>query len=275
MKVTGGGKMTKTYDMITNSFSEHANSRTEELKQNNYKSIPAIITGVDSYEKHQCVSVEFLIRDIFNKKDATILESVQLEKVFVRLPKFGGWKFKYPVKKGNEVILHWSHKDLSKFLDGDGSSVSQSITEVGEIEDCFVELGFGTRKNHNSPSLDNLILMQDATSITITPEGNITTTTDGNVYTIAKGTHFLKSEHLTIDNSVTINKNLLVKGTTESTGIITATAGVHASTYAGLSGGAAAFAVDIGVTGTVTINGVVVNNHTHTNPEGGNVGVMK
>ncbi|CAH9012842.1 putative baseplate assembly protein [Vibrio phage 501E54-1] len=267
--------MSRTYDMITNSLTEHTNSRTEELKQNIYKSIPAMIIGVDDYEKHQCVSVEFLIRDIFNKKDATILEAVRLEKVFVRLPKFGGWKFKYPIQKGNEVVLHWSHKDLSKFLDGDGSSVSQSITEVGELEDCFVELGFGTRKNHNNPSLHNLILTQKATTITITPEGHISLTTDGDISTIAKGSHFLKSSHLTIDNSVTINENLSVGGTTTSTGVVTARSGVHASTYAGLGGGAANFAVDIGINGTVTINGVVVNTHTHTNPEGGDVGVMK
>lgn len=267
--------MNNTYDMISNSLTEHTNTRTEELKQNNYKTIPAVITGVDSYEKLQCVSVEFSIRDIFDRKNSTILESVKLEKVFVRLPKFGGWKFKYPVAKGDEVVLHWSHKDLSRFLDGDGSSVAQSITEVGEIEDCFVELGFGTRKNHNDPSLKNLILMQSATNITITPEGDISIDTEGNISTTAKGTHYLKSSHLTVDNSVTIKENLIVEGTTESTGVVTALSGVHASTYAGIEGGAASFEVDIGVNGVVTINNVVVNDHTHDNPEGGDVGAMK
>ncbi len=278
---------TKTYDMAAKSFSEHVNNRVQELKQNSYKTIPAKVISTKDYEELQCLSVEFSIRDIFNRKDASILESVRLEKVFVRLPKFGGWKFKYPVSEGDLVILYWSHRDLSTFLDGDGSSIAQPITEIGELNDCFIELGFGTRKNHNNPSLKNLILAQDATTLTITPKGDVTMVTEGNISTTASGTHFLKSSHLTIDNSVTINENLTVlgnsdtegntttQGTTESAGIVTATSGVYASTYAGLGGGAASFAVDMGINGTVTINGVEVNTHTHLDAEGRPTGIMQ
>ncbi len=278
---------TRTYDMAAKSFSEHVNNRVQELKQNSYKTIPATVISTKDYEELQCLSVEFSIRDIFNRKDASVLESVRLEKVFVRLPKFGGWKFMYPVSEGDPVVLYWSHRDLSTFLDGDGSSIAQPITEIGELNDCFIELGFGTRKNHNKPHLKNLILSQDATTLTITPAGDVTMVTEGNISTTATGTHFLKSSHLTIDNSVTINENLTVlgnsttegntttQGTTESTGIITATAGVHASTYAGLGGGAASFAVDMNINGTVTINGVEVNTHTHLDAEGRSTGIMQ
>lgn len=265
--------MTRTYDMANTSFTENVNKKVNEFREGLYIAIPATVVGVQDYETLQCLDVVPVINDIYTRKDASVLKVQTLRKVFVKLHNAGGWKFNFPVAIGDKATLHWSHKDLSKWLDGDGGNVDQSVTELAELNDCWIELGFGTRKVNNKPSLTDVVLEGPATKITVTPEGVVTAETSG--------TSYLKSSHHTIDTDVTITKNLLVegntttngnnttdgntltKGTTESTGIITATSGVYAASYAGLGGGGATFNVDMGITGTVTINGVVINTHTH------------
>ncbi|AUR89085.1 hypothetical protein NVP1121O_057 [Vibrio phage 1.121.O._10N.286.46.C4] len=240
----------KTFDLISNSFNETVSKAVRKNREDIRTQAPATVISTKDYKKHQCLSIELDIRDIYSMKDATVLQAVKLEKVFVKLPRFGGWKFRFPVAVGDKVTVHWSDKDLSQYLDGTGTTVAQDISEVGELEDCWVELGFGTRKNHNNPDLLNLEVEGKGTKLTITPEGNVTMITEGNISTTAKGTHYFKSSAMTIDNDVTITGNLTVNKTTTLVGNVAASA-------------------DMGVSGTVTINGVVVNGHTHTSPETG------
>ena len=266
--------MTRIYDMNPTSFSANTRKMLDEMRESLPLSIPAIVTKTSDYESLQCVSVEFAIKDIFPNKADAELGTVKLEKVFVKLLHAGGFKVKCPVHKGDIVTLQWSHKDLGKFLDGSGDVVSQSINEIADLEDCWVELGFGTRKNHTNPSVDNFIIEGEGTLITITPSGNITVNTDGNVRMVAKGSSYLKSSHHTIDTNTTITKNLEVKGnteikgTTDSRGAMSGHAGVFASTFAGLGGSAASFNVDMNINGTVTINGININTHTHQGVHG-------
>jgi hypothetical protein len=268
------GQNNTVYDMGGVSLKENIDKRARDFNRENlYIGIPAIVTNVDDYEDLQCVDVQILINDLYTWKNNTILTSPKIGKVFVALPSGGGFTNKMPVSVGNKVRLCWSHRDLSNFLDGDGSAVDQIASSVSELEDCWVELGFGTRRNNQSPSKDNYIIEGPNTKITITPDGVVTVDTSG--------TSYLKSSHHTIDTDVTITKNLLVQGNTTtdgnnntggvtiSQGIINGLSGVQAASYAGVGGGAATFNVDMGITGTVTINGIVVNTHTHIDSTGG------
>lgn len=272
--------MSQPLSIFDNNTKKLVSDQQFKLRQGIYTNCPARIISTKDYEKYQCVSVEFMIRDVFTERNIETLNAVRLEKVFVLLPRFAGWKFKYPIKEGNLVTLWFSHKDLSEWLDSVGESIEQDVRFTGQIEDCYCIFEGGTRKDHNNPSLNNLIIEGPNMDITFFPNGNITTNTKGSISTTSSGTHYIKASHLTIDNDTTITKNLKVKGNTdiegnlkvggntESTGIVTATSGVYASTYAGLGGGAASFAVDMGINGTVTINGVVINTHTHLDAEG-------
>lgn len=262
-----------TYDILRSSLKENLKQSAALKAMEDYKVLPAKVTSTSSYEKLQCLSVEVLIKDIYETKNKVDSETVKLEKVFVNLPRFGGWKFRCPVSVGDLVTLHWSSKDLSEFLDGTGDVVSQNFNELAGLEDCFISLEGGTRKNHNKPHLKNLEIEGPNTKLTVTPEGNITTVTSG--------TYDITASHLTIHNDTTITENLKVEGntvidgtlgvggTTTSQGTVNALSGVYASTYAGVGGGAADFAVDMGINGTVTINGVTVNGHTHVDSTGG------
>ncbi|AUR84725.1 hypothetical protein NVP1063O_058 [Vibrio phage 1.063.O._10N.261.45.C7] len=272
------GQNNTVYDLGGSSLSENIDRRARDFNRENlYIGIPAIVTSVDDYETLQCVDVQILINDLYTWKDNTILTSPKIGKVFVALPSGGGFTQKMPVSVGDKVRLCWAHRDLSNFLDGDGSAVDQIASSVSELEDCWVELGFGTRRVNQKPSKDNYIIEGPNTTITITPEGVVTVDTEGVSY--------LKSSHHTIDTDVTITKTLTVNGNTSldknldvgevttSQGMVNALSGVQAASYAGVGGGAATFNVDMGVNGTVTINGININTHYHIDAEGRPTGV--
>ncbi len=275
-------KSNHIYDMSGMSLSENIIKRVGDFnRQNLYISIPARVVNVDDYETLQCVDVKPVINDTYTMHDLETLQSITMRKVFVKHTSGGGFDILPPVEKGGLVTLHWPHRDISTFLDSDGTEdVDQPVEWIAQMEDCWATLGFGTRREHQNPSQKNLLIRGPKTLVTITPEGHITTETAGDVKIIAEGSSYLKSSHHTIDTDVTITKSLVVekdtttdgntltKGTTTSQGAVEAQAGVFASAFAGIGGAAATFEVDMGITGTVTINGVNVNLHTHVGGTG-------
>lgn len=239
------------------SFGEMVNERILASKKLHRDGIPAEVIGTDDYEESQCIAVEFKIADIYPMKESEELRAMKLKKVFVRLPKFGGWEFKFPVSKGDIVILHFSTKDLNRFLSGNGESVQQNIEEVGEIEDCWAELGFGTRKNNNKPSLEDLIITNGAATLTVTQSGDYSLVTSG--------TGYYKSSKTTIDNDVEITGNLEVKGNNIVDGSVTSKTSMSSPTYSGYAGGGSMTIDNVIVLNDVTINGKSVNGHNHNN----------
>lgn len=233
------------------SYGEFINERIMAVKRIMRDGIPAEVIGTDDYESEQCVAVEFKIADIYTMRDSVELRTMKLKKVFVRLPKFGGWEFKYPVAKGDKVILHFSTKDLNKFLAGDGSTVQQAIEDVGEIEDCYAELGFGTRKVNNSPSLEDLIITNGNATLTVKPSGDYSLVTSGEGY--------YKSAKTKFDNDVEITGNLIVDKE------VTSKTGMFSPTYTGYQGSGTMSIDSIEVLNNVTINGKSVDGHDHNN----------
>lgn len=218
------------YDFFSKSLKDIAYSRRNQASDHNFKGIPAEIVGVSDYEEYQCVDVKFLINDVYIERDNMVLESMTLKRVFVALQRSGGFSIKQPVAVGDIVRLSWAHRDLGDFLDGSGSSVDLSVKEIARIEDCWVELGFGTRKNHTNPSVTDFIIEGPNTTITITPEGNtklvnkgttINIDSSGNVSLTTNGTSSITSSAHTINTDTTINGNLTVNGTTDVTGVLT------------------------------------------------------
>ncbi len=170
-----------------------------------YTSIPAKVVNVDYYEQYQCVSVKPVIDDYYPLNNYLILQANTLEKVFVRLQEGGGFKIKLPVAVGDDCTLHYCHKDLDQWLDSSGdNSIEQSVNLTASLNDCYVELGFGTRKKHQNPSKTNLVIEGDATTITITPAGEVTVTTAG-VCTI--DTDVVISGNLEVGEDLTIGTN--------------------------------------------------------------------
>ena len=229
------------YDFFSKSLKEIAFSRKNQASDHNFKGIPAVIVGVSDYEEYQCVDVKVSINDIYTERDNLVLESITLKRRFVSLPSSGGFSIKQPVAIGNPVRLKWSHRDLGVYLDGDGSNVDINISEIAGIEDCWVELDGGTRKNNTSPSLTDFIIEGPKTKITIKPSGEtslvtngttITIDSSGNLSVVTNGTSSIEASGHTINAPTTINGDTLINGIlTLPTGIVNTH--VHLSTAVG------------------------------------------
>ena len=166
--------------------------------------IPARVVNTGHYESIQCVSVQPLFNTEY--QDGRVLKSSIIEKVFVRLQEGGGFKIKLPIAVGDLVTLQYSSKYLGSLLDSDGTrNIDVPEGFYTSERDCWVEHGFGTRRNNQSPSKDNLIIEGKNTTITITPSGQVSVETSG--------TSVIKSSGHTIDApTTTITGDLAVEG---------------------------------------------------------------
>lgn len=246
------------YDFHSKSLKDLALNKKTYQDVPDFKGIPAEIVGVSEYEELQCVDVKFLIDDLYVERDNMVLESMTLKRKFVALQRSGGFSIKQPVAVGDLVRLHWSHRDLGGFLDGDGSAITLNVNEIGKRDDFWVELGFGTRRNHVSPSVENFIIEGPNTTVTITPTGevtlvNLSTTfkidTEGNVTLTTNGNSSITSASHTINAPTTINNTLTVVGAS------TLSAGVTVAGVANLP--------VTTITGGLAIDGKNVQGHDH------------
>lgn len=245
------------FDLNIPNTSEHIAELLKIFKREDlYIGIPATVVKVSDYEANQVVDVKPVLD--MEWIDGIVIKTPNIKKVFVRLVQAGGYSIQMPVALGDKCVLHYSHKSLSRWLDGDGSDVTQPLSEVGMERDCWVELGFGTRKNNLNPSQTNFVIKGPNTTITITPGGEITTTTTGDVNLTTTGNSYLSSAQHTIDT------NTIITGTLNVNGNVT-------------------FDLDLDVTGTttsdtvvattsLTVDGKELKDHTHNITSGSSAG---
>lgn len=181
-----------------------------------YIAIPATVVGVSDYEELQVVNVKPSIDLIFTEYNDHVVKSNVIKKVFVKLPAAGGFSVTWPILVGDLVTLHWSHRDLGDFLDGSGDDIEQSKHDVANIEDCWVSVGFGTRKNNQSPSATDLVLKNENLTVTITPEGNIDVETLG-TSTVKSSLHKVDTDQLVTGNQ-TVGGATAIQGTLDVVG---------------------------------------------------------
>lgn len=200
------------YDFWGKSTAENIYRHAVQYQQESlYIAIPCRIENVDRYETDQVADARILINDQYVAVLGKTIKQRTIKNIFVRLKGGGGFEEKHPIKVGDLAALYFSHKDLTAFLAGDGSDVDVSIADRGKLNDCWIELGFGTKSNNYKPSLTDLIVKGPNSTATTKPDGThiyenqyCTTThaADGAVsMTNSAGAAF----SLNTDGSVTIN----------------------------------------------------------------------
>lgn len=194
-------------------------SLTEFTREDLYIALPAEVVSVDDYETTQCVDVRGLINDVY--EDGSLVQSVLIRKVFVKLPAGGGFSQCYPIEVGNLVTLHWAHRNLNTFLDNSGTSVDEPIEMVADIRDCWVVHGFGTRSNNQHPSKTDLITRHKNTTVTIKPDGSVSVITTADVLVETQGNITGKCTKAILDTPlVETTGNLKVGGNIEVVGTV-------------------------------------------------------
>ena len=234
------------------------------IKDQVFISLPAIVTKTDDYESKQTVDVKPLLGTIY--PDGDIVDPVNLKNLFVKLPSGGGFDICIPIKVGDLVTLHWSHKSLDNFLASSGGQANNDLNNFLSRRDCYVMHGFGTRSNNQSPSATNFIIRGDNSETVITPSGDITT--DCNSITINCKTATLNAETSVDVNTpiTTFSTDVQINGKLDVVGEVSSEAGMRAPFYGTATGlGGSMTIADIQVLNNVTINGKSVIGHDHNN----------
>jgi hypothetical protein len=180
--------------------------------------IPATVVNTDLYETQQVVDVIPCIDDILI--DGRELKAPIIKSVFVKLPSGGGFNIKLPIAGGDKVTLHYSHKDISRFLDGDGSNIAQSTSRIAQRRDCWVTHGFGTRSSNQAPSASDYVTEGPNTTITITPAGEVTLTTNSDITVNTSG-----EANVSATAGCNITADTTITGTVNIDGDVTVAAG--------------------------------------------------
>ena len=187
-------------------------SLVDFTREDMYIGMPATVVNVARYEDEQVVDVKPVINDVY--EDDQLVRAVTLRSIFVKIPHGNGFSFKLPIAIGDLVTLHYCHRDISTFLDGQGKDMDADISLVADIRDCYITHGFGTRNVNQKPSKDNVELTGPNTSIIITPDGTLTTTTtkaiikadeyevDAALTTFKQDVIFEKSIDVTVDATI-------------------------------------------------------------------------
>ena len=173
--------------------------------------IPAKVTNISEYETKQVVDVVPVIDDVLI--DGREIKAPTLTSIFVKLPAGGGVAIKLPIAVGDLVTLHYSHKDISNWLDGDGSNLAQSTSRIAQKRDCWVTHGFGTRNSNQSPSATDYVVEAPNTTITITPDGKYILSTNAEIEVTTTSTATVNATSATVNANTQINGNLGVSGT--------------------------------------------------------------
>jgi hypothetical protein len=241
-----GNKQRKPLDIAVMTTAELIQKKlTDFTREDLYIAIPAVVTSIDDYESLQCVNVKPLINDVYDSDTGKIVEARTIKKVFVALYEGGGFKIKLPVAVGNKGRLFWSHRNITDFLAGDGSAVDEPIEMIADMNDCWFEIGFGTRSNNQSPSATDLIITNDNITTTYKPDGNLSIVTAADIYAECVNAIIKCSTKATVDSPESeFTGNVTIKG------VLTVDTSINAP--------------DISASSTLKAAGAEVVAHTHS-----------
>lgn len=276
----------RVVDLASKSVPEIVQDSIQTYKiEDFYIGIPAVVASNKDYEEQQVLDVIPLIDDVY--KDGVIVQPPLLRSIFVKLRSGGGFSELLPVKAGDLVTLHYTHRNLTTFLDGRGSAVEVPIDLMGGLKDCYATIGFGTRSVNQKPSVTDYILVGPNTKQTTKPDGTqisefpnttLTINPNGTVNLVTSALYTIDAPDTLIKGTLTVDGATTLKSTLDVTLMSTHLAGIKAPSYAATSGAAGGGTMTIGtatiesttISGAATIGGILFSTHKH--PENGTGG---
>lgn len=260
----------------------------------NNQNAPDIHTGYPGFVYNfnpadQTCEVQLAIENLFvGTTDAYRIETKQrLQKVPVQFIQGGGFSVTHPVPDGSPCYVHFAQRGIEHWLaEGKDSAgkvnglpapaFSQLFSHNAAV--CIIGLqpltksiasfqttGLEIRNADRSIRLvinnSNIWAISGSTTVQIGKNGAITIVGNSTLNVTTKGATTFKAPTIMLDSDVTVSKSLTVNG--------------GMSVQGGTAGSTFNITGDIVQTGSYTLNGIKVDGHNHTNPEGGNVGPMK
>lgn len=260
---------------------------------NNNQNAPDINTGYPGHIYNfdpvsQTCEVQLAIENLFvGYKEAYTLQPKQrLQKVPVQFIQGGGWSLTHPVPDGTPCYVHFSQRGIDHWL---AENKSTAGLKNGRPAPAFSQLfshnaatctignqpipkaipGFqgDVTELRNADRSQRLTLHGNGQIEIITGAAKIVITKDSEILIDVTSKATVKAPQIILDGDTTVTKSLTVQGGMAVSGSV----GGATATFTGdfkISGNTTQ-------TGSMTINGIKVDGHVHSNPEGGKVGPME
>lgn len=261
---------------------------------NNNQKAPDINT---SYPGHiynfdpatQTCDVQLAIENLFvgYAEAYTIKPKERLQQVPVQFIQGGGWSLTHPVPDGTPCYVHFSQRGIDHWLAENKDSAgliggrpapafgqlfshNAAVCTIGNqpIPKAINAFSGDVTELRNADRSQRLTMHGDGKVEIITGAAKIVITKDSKIEIEVTAEASVKAPKITLDGDTTVTKSLTVLGGMDVSGSLP-------------SGGTSKITGNFEITGNTTqtgnftLNGIKVDNHKHTNPEGGDVGPMK
>lgn len=197
----------------------------------------------------------------------------------------GGWSFTHPIPDGTPCYVHFSQRGIDHWMSENKDSAgllnglpdpafsqlfshNAAVCTIGTQPIPKAIPGFvgNVMELRNSSRSQRITLHDNGQIEVVTGAAKIVITKDSEVLVDVTSKATVKSPQIVLDGDTIVTKSLTVMGGMSVQGGSGDTMTIVGNLkYTG----------NLVQTGTFTLNGIVVNTHKHTNPEGGDVGPMK
>lgn len=260
--------------------------------QNNNQNAPEINTSYPGFiynfdPASQTCDVQLAIENLFigYENAYSLKPSQRLQKVPVKFTQGGGWFFTHPVPDGTPCMVDFAQRGIDHWLfeakdkaGMNGIKPAPAFSQLFSHENATCTIGTqpipkaipgfnnDVMELRNADRSQRLTFHSDGKVEIITGAAKITITKDSEISIEVEAKATVKAPQIILDGDTTVTKSLTVQG------------GMSVS---GGSGATSTITGDFVIqgnttqTGSMTINGIQVDGHDHTNPEGGDTGPMK
>lgn len=146
-------------------------SHLESLQSQIYTTLPAVVTDNSEYQSTNTITVRPLID--YQHSDGGISECPTIYNVPVVNPSAGGGLLSFPIQVGDTVLLQFSMRDISEWLEGSGEATVEPTMRVHDQSDGIAVIGLYTKNSHLQPDPKDVVLKFKDNSITLKDDGNI------------------------------------------------------------------------------------------------------
>ena len=146
-------------------------SHLDNLQSQIFTGMPATVTDVSNYESQNIISVRPVID--MQHSDGQVSECPEIFNVPVINPSAGGGLLSFPIAVGDSVWLEFSMRNIEKWLEGGGESVTEPTMRMHDMSDAVAIVGMYTKNNHLSPDPKDVVLKFKDNSIRLKDDGNV------------------------------------------------------------------------------------------------------
>lgn len=235
-----------------------------------HTSLPAVITKIDL--STGLISALPLIRD--KRSDNKVITYAEIGDIPLMVYSSAGntARITLPVKVGDVVAIHFSERESSSFILGNGLSASEpkEYSPLG-LYPLYAIPSIYPISKAKAIDPENIVIENGTTTITVEPNGKITIASPTEIVENAPIININASSSVTVTSpQTTVNGPLTVIGHTTLQGGVSISGG--GSSSAAITGNINIIG-DTATTGSISNNGTNIgSSHVHSNPEGGVTG---